>query len=101
MSGRTDAPFDAADRSFRLGAIVALAADRYSALSPQVENAEVDAGGIHFDLEALLGELDLLGERLGSAQAYQDFRFLLDWLVAAAAELAPASGSSSGSGYSQ
>ena len=101
VSGRTDAPFDAADRSFRLGAIVALAADRYSALSPQVENAEVDAGGIHFDLVALLGELDLLGERLGSAQAYQDFRFLLDWLVAAAAELAPATGSSSGSGYSQ
>ena len=101
VSGRTDAPFDAADRSFRLGAIVALAADRYSALSPQVENAEVDAGGIHFDLVALLGELDLLGERLGSAQAYSDFRFLLDWLVVAAAELAPAGGSSSGSGYSQ
>ena len=101
VSGRTDAPFDAADRSFRLGAIVALAADRYSALSPQVENAEVDAGGIHFDLVALLGELDLLGERLGSAQAYQDFRFLLDWLVAAVAELAPAARSSSGSGYSQ
>ena len=103
VSGRTDAPFDAADRSFRLGAIVALAADRYSALSPQVENAEVDAGGIHFDLAALLGELDLLEERLGSAQAYQDFRFLMDWLTAAAAQLAPAAGSSSGSssGYSQ
>ena len=101
VSGRTDAPFDAADRYFRLGAIVALAADRYSALSPQVENAEVDAGGIHFDLAALLGELDLLGERLGSAQAYSDFRFLLDRLVAAAAELAPAARSSSGSGYSQ
>ena len=101
VSGRTDAPFDAADRHFRLGAIVALAADRYSALSPQVRNAEVDAGGIHFDLEALLGELDLLEERLGSAQAYGDFRFLLDRLTAAAAELAPASGSSSGSGYSR
>ena len=101
VSGRTDAPFDAADRHFRLGAIVALAADRYSALSPQVRNAEVDAGGIHFDLEALLGELDLLGERLGGAQAYGDFRFLLDRLTAAAAELAPASGSSSGSGYSR
>ena len=101
VSGRTDAPFDAADRHFRLGAIVALAADRYSALSPQVRNAEVDAGGIHFDLEALLGELDLLGERLGGAQAYGDFRFLLDRLTAVAAELAPAAGSSSGSGYSR
>ena len=99
VSGRTDAPFDAADRSFRLGAIVGLAADRYSALSPQVENAEVDAGGIHVDLAALLGELDLLGERFGAAQAYGDFRFLLDWLTAAAAQLAPAAGSSSG--YSQ
>ena len=103
VAGRTDAPFDAADRHFRLGAIVGLAADRYSALSPQVENAEVDAGGIHYDLAALLGELDLLEERLGSAQAYQDFRFLMDWLTAAAAQLAPAAGSSSGSGsgYSQ
>ncbi len=101
VSGRTDAPFDAADRHFRLGAIVALAADRYSALSPQVRNAEVDAAGIHFDLEALLGELDLLGERLGGAQAYDDFRFLLDWLTAVAAQLAPAARSSSSSGYSQ
>ncbi len=101
VSGRTDAPFDAADRHFRLGAIVALAADRYSALSPQVRNAEVDAAGIHFDLEALLGELDLLGERLGGAQAYSDFRFLLDRLTAAAAELAPAARSGSGSGYSR
>ena len=103
VAGRTDAPFDAADRHFRLGAIVALAADRYSALSPQVENAEVDAGGIHYDLAALLGELDLLGERFGAAQAYGDFRFLLDWLTAAAAQLAPAAGSTSGSssGYSQ
>ena len=101
VAGRTDAPFDAGDRNFRFGAIVALAADRYSALSPQLESAEVDAGGIHSDLFALLGEFDLLGERLGSAQAYRDFRFLLDWLVAAAAELVPASGSSSGSGYSQ
>ncbi len=103
VAGRTDAPFDAADRHFRLGAIVGLAADRYSALSPQVENAAVDAGGIHFDLAALLGELDLLGERFGAAQAYGDFRFLLDWLTAAAAQLAPAAGSTSGSssGYSQ
>ena len=92
LAGRPDAPFDAADRYFRLGAIVGLAADRYSALTPQVENAEVDARGIHSDLLALLDEYGSLEERLGSAQAYVDFRFLLERLTAAAAELAPSSG---------
>ncbi|MYB40583.1 MAG: DUF3520 domain-containing protein [Chloroflexi bacterium] len=92
VAGRTDAPFAAADRYFRLGAIVGLAADRYSALTPQVENAEVDARGIHADLLALLDEYGLLEQRLGSAQAYVDFRFLLERLTAAAAELAPSSG---------
>ena len=92
VAGRTDAPFAAADRYFRLGAIVGLAADRYGALTPQVENAEVDARGIHSDLLALLDEYGLLEQRLGSAQAYVDFRFLLERLTAAAAELAPSSG---------
>ena len=92
VAGRVDAPFDAGDRFLRFGAIVGLAADRYSALTPQVENAEVDTGGIYGDLVALLAEVDLLDERLGSLQAYQDFRFLLDQLTLAAAELAPASG---------
>ncbi|MDE2695769.1 MAG: von Willebrand factor type A domain-containing protein [Chloroflexota bacterium] len=88
----TGAPFDAGDRYLRLGAIVALAADRYSALTPQVANAAVDAGGIHSDLEALLAELGLLHERLGSAEAYRDFRQVLDSLTVAAAELAPSTG---------
>ncbi len=92
VAGRVDAPFDAGDRFLRFGAIVGLAADRYSALTPQVENAEVDTRGIYGDLVALLAEVDLLDERLGSLQAYQDFRFLLDQLTLAAAELAPASG---------
>ena len=92
VAGRPSAPFDAADRHFRLGAIVGLAADRYSALSPQVENAEVDVRGIHSDLLALLDESAVLEERLGSIQAYQDFRFLLERLTAAAGGLAPASG---------
>ena len=101
MAGRVDAPFDAGDRFLRFGAIVGLAADRYSALTPQVENAEVDAGGIHGDLSALLWELDQLGSQLGSLQAYADFRFLLERLTAAAEELAPPSSSSGSGGYSQ
>ena len=92
VQGSTGAPFDAGDRYLRFGAIVALAADRYSALTPQVANAAVDAGGIHSDLEALLAELGLLHERLGSAEAYRDFRQVLDSLTVAAAELAPSTG---------
>ena len=92
VRGSSGAPFDAGDRYLRLGAIVALAADRYSALTPQVANAAVDTGGIHSDLEALLAELGLLHERLGSAEAYRDFRQVLDSLTVAAAELAPSTG---------
>ncbi len=92
VQGSTGAPFDTGDRYLRFGAIVALAADRYSALTPQVANAAVDAGGIHSDLEALLAELGLLHERLGSAEAYRDFRQVLDSLTVAAAELAPSTG---------
>ena len=101
VAGRVDAPFDAGDRFLRFGAIVGLAADRYSALTPQVENAEVDVGGIHGDLSALLWELDRLGAQLGSLEAYADFRFLLERLTAAAEELAPPSSSSGSGGYSQ
>ena len=92
VAGHTAAPFDAADRYLRFGAIVALSADRYSALSPQVENAQVDTGGIHADLEALQWELESLDERFGSAEAYRDFRMLLDHLTVAVAELAPSTG---------
>ena len=92
VAGRTDAPSDAGDRHLRLGAIVALAADRYSALSPQLEGSAVDLGGIASDLSALRGELGVLEERLGSAPAYHDFRFLLDQLTATAEERAPSSG---------
>ena len=92
VSGRTDAPFDAGDRHLRFGSIVALASDRYSALSPQVENASVDYGGIYEDLAALQAELDSLEDRLGSTQAFRDFSFLLDQLTARAEELSPDSG---------
>ncbi|MXX18755.1 MAG: DUF3520 domain-containing protein, partial [Dehalococcoidia bacterium] len=92
VAGPTDVEFDDADRFLRLGAIVGLSADRYSSLSPQVENAEVDYAGIHADLSALQGRLRGLEGSLGSSQAYQDFSFLLDELTAEAAEQAPSSG---------
>ena len=92
VTGRTDVRFQSADRYLRLGAIVGLAADRYSALSPQVENAVVNYDGIHSNLSALLREFDALQGQLGTTQAYLDFRFLLDQLTLAAAELAPSSG---------
>ena len=92
VEGRTDAPFDAGDRHLRFGAIVALAADRYSALSPQIENAAVDLGGIASDLTALRDELSALEERMGSSQAYRDFSLVMDVLTATAAERAPATG---------
>ncbi len=90
--GDAGTSFAAGERYFRLAAIVGLAADRYSALSPQVENAEVDYAGIRGDLSALGTELSALQEVLGSLQSYADFRFLLNRLTQTAAELAPASG---------
>ena len=92
VSGRPDAPFDAGDRHLRFGSIVALSADRYSALIPQVENASVDYGGIYDDLDALQAELGSLEARMGSTQAFRDFSFLLDQLTARAEELSPDSG---------
>ena len=92
VSGDTGDSFAGGDRYLRLGAIVGLAADRYSSLTPQVENAEVDYAGIHADLAALLQEFDSLDEQLGSLEAYTDLRFLLERLTAAAEALAPSAG---------
>ncbi len=92
VSGNAAASFAGSDRYLRLGAIVGLVADRYSALSPQVENARVDYDGIHADLVTLGAELDALAGELGSLQAYTDFRFLLEHLTAVEAEWAPTSG---------
>jgi len=92
LTGRTDAAFGEGDRHLRLAAIVGLAADRYSALSPQVETVPVDFAGIHADLSSLQTRLEALEGSLGSVQAYRDFSFLLERLVATAAERAPSSG---------
>ena len=76
------------DPYLQLGAIVALASDRYSTLS----DGAGESGGLRADLADLSAYLHGLSGRLGGSQAYQDFAFLLDHL----AESAP-----SASGYSR
>ena len=92
VSGRTDVSFGAGDHLVRLGAIVGLAADRYSRLSTQVEGQTIDAAGVHADLATLQDELDAISGRLGSTEAYRDFDFLLDAITDATEALAPSSG---------
>ncbi|MDE2933386.1 MAG: von Willebrand factor type A domain-containing protein [Chloroflexota bacterium] len=96
LEGRTDAPFDAGDQHLRFGAIVALASDRYSALSVQLEGAKIDIGGLGADMTALRAELDSLYERMSTLQSYHDFSFLLERMTARVEELGGGS-----SGYSQ
>ena len=92
VSGPAGVAFDSGDPPLRFGAIVGLAADRYSSLSAQVEGQPVDAAGVRADLAALQDELDTLAAHLGSTEAFRDFDFLLDALADAAEALAPSSG---------
>ena len=93
VSGRTDAGFGAVeDDLFRLGAIVALAADRYSALSDQDEDAEPDSASVHADLTVLREELRALQLSLSGRDSYRDFRFLLGELMELTGEAATSSG---------
>ena len=95
IAGRVDSRFDAVDDSlFRLGGIVALTADRYSALSAEHENAEPDTASVHADLSKLREELRLLRLDLSGTEAYRDFRFLLGELTDFAGERAAAAGDS-------
>ena len=90
VAGRPVASFGALDDPlFRLGAIVALASDRYSSLSYQYERA---APGVYADLADLQDELRALEGSLGRLDAYRDFAFLLDVLTEIAGEAAPPSG---------
>ena len=62
----------------QLGAVVALAADRYSGL----QSLDDEAGGaVRSELTRLDGVLDGLGDELGSLEAYRDLRFLLAHLI--------------------
>ena len=87
VTGR-DIGFDSfeADPLLRLGAIVALSADRYSSLP---RGADDGAAGVSTDLAILQEELRTLGGSLGSLDAYQDFRFLLERMAERAYAEAP------------
>ena len=87
VTGR-DIGFDSfeADPLLRLGAIVALSADRYSSLP---RDAEDGAAGVSTDLAILQEELRALGGSLGGLDAYQDFRFLLERMAERAYAAAP------------
>ena len=87
VTGR-DIGFDSfeADPLLRLGAIVALSADRYSSLP---RDADDGAAGVSNDMAILQEELRTLGGSLGSLGAYQDFRFLLERMAERAYAEAP------------
>ena len=79
IGGRTDARMGAESSALlRLGALVALAADRYSAL-PYAEDR--DGPAVRTQLEELADEVGRLDGELGSQQAFRDFRFLIDHLI--------------------
>ncbi len=85
--GRIDTGFRSdVDPLLRLGAIVALAADRYSVLPDGYEGEDVDASGDLSRLSELLGSLR---SNLGGLDAYQDFSFLLGRMVETAVAQAP------------
>ncbi len=79
IGGRFDARMGAESSALlRLGALVALAADRYSGL-PFAEDR--DGPAVRSELEELADEVGRLDGELGSLQAFRDFRFLIDHLI--------------------
>lgn len=71
---------DLADPPLQLGALVALAADRYSALSEGVPGYRPEYPNMAGELRRLRTQLDSLEPELGHLTAYRDFRFLLQHL---------------------
>ena len=78
----------------RLGALVALAADRYG--SPSDEERDSDRYGIRDDLETLERELDELNGEIGDSGAYKDFAFLLGHMAISAPDEGDAGGRDEG-----
>ena len=79
---------DDAGALLHFGAVVALAADRYSSLP--YPDAPYD---VQYDLSVLKDELREVEHHLGGLASYQDFAFVLDWIAAETQR--------SSSGYSQ
>ena len=74
ITARYDIPSNDSDGALmRFGAIVALAADRYSSLP--YPNAPYD---VQYDLSILQDELRSLDEHIGVLASYQDFAFVVD-----------------------
>ena len=78
ISGAEDGDASTAARR-ELGALVALAADRYGSLTSVDDDAGAD---VRAELERLGTQLDALEPELGSLDAYGDFRLLLSHLIA-------------------
>ena len=79
VSGHWRQDFDSlGDSRLKLGALVALAADRYSALPGR---HSVNYGPVSSALADLYQRLQLLASDLGNLTAYRDFRFLLEYLT--------------------
>ena len=82
----SDASLEAqSDALLQFGAIVALAADRYS-------NLDFAESPVHRDLLVLQDELLALDGQLGDLISYQDFSFLLNYLAGIAEKENPSSG---------
>ena len=85
--GEPYSPFETStDHFLRLGAIVALASDRFSALARPEDGL---AHGIHAELSTLQDWLQLLKSPLGELTAYGDLSFLLEHMADGAAALTP------------
>ena len=67
---------DADGALLHFGAVVALAADRYSSLP--YPDAPYD---VQYDLSILKEELQQVEGYIGGLASYQDFAFLLDWIT--------------------
>ena len=94
VRGRLDTGLYAiGDARLQLGAIVALAADRYGGLNDGEYVAEISG-----DLTELESQLGSLQSSLGGLGAYQDFRFMLEHMAERARAQAPTTNSS---GYSR
>ncbi len=79
LSGHWRQDFDAvADSYLKLGSIVALAADRYSALPYP---GHVDYGSLNWELSELNKKLWTLKDELGHLTAFSDFGYLLDHMT--------------------